>query len=244
MTTTVATFRLAVLLGALAAMGCGGGAVIGGVPRRDGGSETEGPASCPRGWTVSDTKAHLTPAVAIADGALTIAVALQGDELVAITHDGALTGDFDVAFDFEAFMPGATAAYLQAAARVDDPALSDSPLIGTGIGVDDGVKDLRALFLYKEPAASRFDLALTAGVTGTMRLARTGKMIVATSTATSGEVATIAADVSAAPVAIGLQFASGASARPTADASVRLTDFRVTGGGGLPGDTFDCDSLR
>jgi hypothetical protein len=238
----VARVRLAVLLAGLAAAGCGGGALVsGGAEARDAGGEAR--ASCPRHWTVSDTKTNPELAVTVADGALTIALPLAGDELVAVVHDGTLMGDFAVEVDFEAFMPGATAAYVQVAARVDVPAPGESPLIATGIGVDDGTLDLRALLLYTDPAATRFDLALTRAVQGTLRFARSGPTIVLTATTPSGESASVTSDVSPAPVTIGLQFASGANAAPTAFASVRLTDFRVVGGGGLAGDTFDCDSL-
>jgi hypothetical protein len=229
-------------------LGCGASVVAGPGGRGDAGRDVTGDATlegvCARHWRVSDTRANPGLAVAIAGGALTIALPLAGDELVAVVHDGTLVGDFDVAFDFEAFMPGATAAYLQATAHVDtasDP--PDSPLIGTGVGVDDGSTNLRALFLYQDPTATRFDLAPTRAVKGTMRLARTGATIVLTSTTPSGETATASADVSSTPATLGVQFASGASATPTADASVRLTDFRATGGGGFPSDAFDCDSL-
>jgi hypothetical protein len=223
--------------------GCGGAGVVAG-PARDAGRDVTADATpeaaCARHWRVSDTRANPGLAVTIADGALTIALPLAGDELVAVVHDGTLVGDFDVAFDFEAFMPGATAAYVQATAHVDT--VSDSPIIGTGLGIDDGTTNLRALFLYKDPAATRFDLAPTRAVEGTMRLARTGATIVVTSTTPSGETATASAVVSPTPATLGVQFASGASGTATADASVRLIDFRATGGG-FPSDTFDCDSL-
>ncbi|MDB4981013.1 MAG: hypothetical protein JWM82_1765 [Myxococcales bacterium] len=242
MSNVAASARLTVLLGGLVAAGCGGASVVAGPANDAGGDVTvEALPACPRHWRVSDTRLNPGLAVAIGEGALSIALPLAGDELVAVVHDGVLVGDFDAAFDFEAFMPGATAAYLQATVHVDTA--SDSPLIGTGVGVDDGSTNLRALFLYKDQASTRFDLAPTRAIKGTMRVARTGSTIVLTSTAPSGETATTSADVSPTPAVIALQFASGASGTPTSDASVRLTDFRVSGGGDFPSDTFDCDSL-
>jgi len=229
--------RAVIALGALAAAGCGGRTALSG-GRSDGGS------ACPAHWSVSDTHANPALAVAIGGGALTIAAPLAGDELVYVVHDGHLTGDFEVAFDFDVFAPGQSAAYLQATLGLRDPNLADVPYIGAGIGVDDGATDVRTMFVYHDETRTRFDLALTDAAAGTLRLARAGRRITLDATVASGATATVSEDVSDAPASIGVQFASGSTTAPTDDASVRLTEFRVTGGGGaVAPDPFDCDSL-
>lgn len=231
MTSHAAIARLAVALGSLVALGCGDG-----VPAQH---------PCVQRWSVSDTHTNPELAVQVAGGALTIALPLAVDEAVFVGHDGALTGDFVATFDFEVFTPGDTAAYLHAAISLDDPNLIDVPFVGVGIGVDDGQTDVRALLVYHDEGRTRFDLALTQAVEGTLRIVRTGRMITLTATVPSGESATISGQVSDAPARIGLQFASGTDQKATGDASVRITDFRVEGGGGaVTTDHFDCDSLR
>jgi hypothetical protein len=245
MSSGAATVSLALVMGLLGAgllgaPGCGGQPVVGlGV---DAGSAP--PLPCVRRWTVTDTRANPELAVKVAGGAMTIALPLAADEAILVGHDGALTGDFEAAFDFEVFAPGATSAYLHAALSLDDPNLLDVPFVGTGIGVDDGETDVRSLLVYHDESRTRFDLVLTRAAEGTLRLARAGRKITLTATTSSGETATISGLVSDAPARIGLQFASGSDDAATGDASVRITDFRVEGGGGaVTTDHFDCDSL-
>lgn len=232
MTSDTAIARLAIFFGGLVALGCGDNAA------------PEVTLPCVRRWSVTDTRVNPGLAVQVEGGALTIALPLAADELVFVGHQGALTGDFEAAFDFEVFAPGHTAAYLHATIGLQDPNLIDVPFVGAGIGVDDGETDVRALLVYHDEGRTRFDLVLTRAVAGTLRIGRTGREITLTASVSSGETATISAQVSDAPARIGLQFASGADDVATGDASVKITDFRVEGGGSaVTTDHFDCDSL-
>jgi hypothetical protein len=199
------------------------------------------PPMCARSWSVTDSRSNPGLEVAVADGALSISAPLDADELISVFRDGKLTGDFAVEIDFEAFTPGSTSAYLHATLDLDDPNLLDVPFVGTGIGVNEGQTDVRALLVYHDESRTRFDLALTPSTAGTLRIERVARMMTLTASVLSGEIATITAQVSDAPTRIGLQFANGEGAGP---ASVKITDFRIQGGGGLvTSDPFDCNSL-
>jgi hypothetical protein len=161
-----------------------------------------------------------------------------------VSREGKLTGDFDAAFDFEAFTPGGASTYLHMTLDLDDPNLLDVPFVGSGIGVNEGQTDVRALLVYHDESRTRFDLVLTPATSGTLLISRVGRSMTLRATVPSGDAATLTADVSDAPTRIGLQFANGSKDAPTTGASVRITDFRVTGGGGVvTSDPFDCDSL-
>lgn len=200
--------------------------------------------TCARNWSVTDSRSNPDLVVAIEGGALSIGAPLAADELVSVVREGTLTGDFTVEIDFEAFTPGVAAAYLHATLDLDDPNLIDVPFVGAGIGVNEGQTDVRALLVYHDESRTRFDLAFTPSTAGTLRIARVGREMTLTASGLSGELAEVVAQVSDSPTRIGLQFANGATGGVPADASVKITDFRIEGGGGLvTTDHFDCDSL-
>jgi hypothetical protein len=248
MTRALAIARMSVLVGlvGLATVGCGESKAVGldAGPDDAGADGNDGLPACVRRWTVTDSRVNPGLDVKVTGGALAIALPLAADELVFVGHEGALTGDFEVSFDFAVFAPGTTSAYLHATLGLQDPNLIDVPFVGAGIGVNEGQTDVRALLVYHDEGRTRFDLALTRATEGTLRLARIGRAITLTASVPSGETATIAAQVSDAPAYVGLQFASGSRDDATGDASVEITDFRVQGGGGaVTTDHFDCDSL-
>jgi hypothetical protein len=247
MTRAVAIARLFAVVCGFVAPGCSGSpasAVDAGDDAAAGDADVDGTLACVRRWTVTDTRVNPDLNVKVTDGALEIALPLAADELVFVGHAGALKGDFDAWFDFEVFAPGNTSAYLHAALGLDDPNLIDVPFVGTGIGVTEGETDVRALLVYHDEGRTRFDLMLTRATEGTLHIARTGRVIALTASVPSGEAATVTAQVSDAPARIGLQFASGSRDAVPGDASVKITDFRVQGGGGdVTSDHFDCDSL-
>jgi hypothetical protein len=213
-----------------ACLGCGGG--------------TGAAPTCARAWSVTDSRDNPGLAVAIDGGALSIAAPLAADELVSVVREGVLEGDFTLEIDFDAFAPGTTSAYLHATLDLDDPNLIDVPFVGAGIGVNEGQTDVRALLVYHDESRTRFDLAITPSTAGTLRIARVGREMVLTATGQSGELAEVTAQVSDAPTRVGLQFSNAATEGAPADASVRITEFRIEGGGGVvTTDHFDCDSL-
>lgn len=227
----VGPIALAGVSACLGALGCGGGAA-------------GGPTACPALWSVTDSRGNPGLDVQVADGALSIAAPLEADELISVSRESQLTGDFHAAFDFEAFSPGGASTYLHMTLDLDDPNLLDVPFVGSGVGVNDGETDVRALLVYHDESRTRFDLVLTPATSGTLLISRVGRSITLSASVPSGEAATLTAEVSDAPTRIGLQFANGSKDTPAGDASVRITDFRVTGGGGdVTTDHFDCDSL-
>ncbi len=124
------------------------------------------PEQCNKRWTVYFGEDAASPVALIEDGVLTLDAEVIGPGSVAVrvTQDG-LVGDFDAAFRFEGFVPGADGAYARAfvartASDLATASIDTLPLPGVSAAfVGNGAKS---------------DVAESTSWSGTMRLTRVG----------------------------------------------------------------------
>jgi hypothetical protein len=211
------------------AMACGGG---------DGDPDAGNPdAACPGLWEVSPGVGGAVADAVVTGGALEIdATNAPEGPAISIAQTG-ITGDFSATFTFAEFTAGGgTGGFAQA--LVVDTADPITLQVVSGIGINP-IVGVSAGFVVP---AGTVDLQETTAVSGTMRLARTGTTLTATTTvgATS---ATASGTASQDPLKIGIQV--GSNDGTATGTSIRILDFSITdGGGAVASDAFDCDSLQ
>lgn len=198
--------------------------------------------ACPLKWKVV-RDAEVSSQLSVEDGALVLAVPAMprpapGAGPAVDVYQDELLGDFDAAFEYEAFVSGGAGAYVQAAVAASTQSyavarIGTHPVAGVAVALATSPEDV----MQSEKA--------TTATSGTLRFQRVGGELTVTSEA-GGESAQVTGSLGDGALTIGVQFGSNhADQAVPAPSSIRITRFALTGGGAhVRADGFDCDSLK
>lgn len=192
---------------------------------------------CNKKWAVvkNTDKTHAV----IENGALRIyADSLKSDAPISVNQVN-VKGDFEATATFEGFNPGTSSALFQlmASTTANPPNVALANVTAASVVVSTVTPAVND--------AKGFVNSTQVPLSGTFTIKRTGTKVTITSYvnyATGTQTATITDAVyTDADITIGFQLGTGNNTGPV---SVKVTDFKITGGGSLvASDSFDCNSL-
>ena len=205
---------------------------------------------CPKKWLSVKPISGANAKAEISNGALVLSADSLKAGINLTVNQSSVAGDFEAEATFEGFNPGVQLDMTTAFFQFSAIPMASGEIANTGISNVSG-GSVSGIFAGNESNAQTF-ANKEGSLSGTLKMKRTGTSLTVTTIVNSksmldgSTIQTVStatkADYGSSNINIGFQF--GAVNTVNQKVSVKVTNFKITGGGILAtSDTFDCNSL-